>query len=323
MKNKRVGIIGVGNVGSSLAFSLAVHQVCDEVLLKDIRNDFVQAICLDISQAVKANKSMTKVQAISSYEKMQGCDVIVITAGMARKPGMSRNELLLTNAKIMKSIVQDVMEFNSNPIFIIVSNPLDAMVYVALKTSKLPREQVLGMSGILDSSRMAHFISEQIEDKNVLIEALVMGGHGDEMVPLLEYSKINGKPLVEILTHEQIEDVVEKTKHAGAQIVKLLKTGSAYYAPAFSTVLMVDAIVNDLQKVFPCAIGLEGEYGYKNIVAGVLIRLGKNGCEEVLLLPLNHTKKGEFARSVNSVKSLISTLDNEFFNIETKNQICD
>lgn len=318
MKNRRVGIIGVGNVGSSLAFSLAVHQVCDEVLLKDIRDDFVQAMSLDISQAAKANESTTKVQAIASDEKIKDCDVVIITAGIARKPGMSRDELLLTNAKIMQTVVEEVMAFNSNPILIIVANPLDAMVHVALKTSKLPREQVLGMSGILDSSRMAHFIAEQLENKDVLIEALVMGGHGDDMVPLPEHSKIDGQPLIETLNPEEINAVVEKTKHAGAQIVGLLKTGSAYYAPAFSTMLMVDAIVNNLQKVFPCAITLMGEYGYNNVVAGVPIRLGQKGCEEVISLQLNEAQKEEFNHSINSVNALVSVLEDKFFNEDTK-----
>lgn len=313
MKHKKVGIIGVGNVGSTLAFSLAMNQTCNEILLKDIREDFVEAMSLDISQAAKASGSHTVAYAISKPEDFKQCDIVVITAGIARKPGMSRDDLLLINAKIMQSVVEETVLYNQEAIIIVVSNPLDAMVHIALTSSGFPRNRVIGMAGILDSARMAHFIAQKLENKNLLIEASVMGGHGDDMVPLPQYSSVDGKPLVDVLSQEDIADVITKTKHGGAQIVGLLKTGSAYYAPGRSIAIMVEAILNDTQKVYPCAVRLEGEYGYENSVAGVPIRLGKNGCEEVILLGLNASEKEQFLHSVNSVRELVNTLEDKFF----------
>lgn len=312
MKEGRIGIIGVGNVGSTIAFSLAIDNKCKEIYLKDIREDYVEAMSLDISQAAKANSSNTQIKAISKPEEFCDCQIVVITAGIARKPGMSRDDLLLTNSKIIKSVMSEVEQFNKEAIFIIVSNPLDAMVYSALKASNLPRTKVIGMAGVLDSSRMAHFISEKLEDKNVKIVAAVMGGHGDDMVPLVNYSTINGKSLNEYFTENEISEIIEKTKFGGAQIVGLLKTGSAYYAPGFSVSLMVEAILNDDKKSFPCAVLLDGEYGYKDVVAGIPIKLGKAGCEEIIELDLQLEQKTAFKKSINSVNELINVLkDNQ------------
>ena len=308
MKEGRIGIIGVGNVGSTIAFSLATDEKCKEVYLKDIRGDYVEAMSLDISQAAKANSSNTQIKAISKPEEFCDCQIVVITAGIARKPGMSRDDLLLTNSKIIKSVMSEVEQFNKEAIFIIVSNPLDAMVYSALKASSLPRTKVIGMAGVLDSSRMAHFISEKLEDKNAKIEAAVMGGHGDDMVPLVNYSKVNGKSLEEYFNKDEISEIIEKTKFGGAQIVGLLKTGSAYYAPGFSVSLMVEAILNDTKKTFPCAILLDDEYGHTDVVAGVPVKLGINGCEEIIELDLDLEQKSAFEKSINSVNELINVL---------------
>lgn len=313
MNNKKVGIIGVGNVGATLAFNLASKSLCNEIVLKDLRENIVEAMALDISQSANAANSKTKVGFAHNNENFANCDVIVITAGIPRKPGMSRDDLLLTNAKIMTSVINDINEQNPNAIYIIVSNPLDAMVYTALKASKLDKNKVLGMAGILDSARMSHFIFEELGYGEGEIDASVMGGHGDDMVPLANYSTVNGKPLDKILNEEQIEKIINKTKHGGAQIVKLLETGSAYYAPAYSTSLMVEAILSDNKKVYPCAVMLEGEYGYENIVAGVPVRLGKNGVEEVIELKLDEKQTAEFAKSIDSVKELVDTLDTKFF----------
>jgi len=313
LNNKKVGIIGVGNVGATLAFNLASKSLCNEIVLKDLRENIVEAMALDISQSANAANSKTKVGFAHNNEDFANCDVIVITAGIPRKPGMSRDDLLLTNAKIMTSVINDINEQNPNAVYIIVSNPLDAMVYTALKASKLDKNKVLGMAGILDSARMSHFIFEELGYGEGEIDASVMGGHGDDMVPLANYSTVNGKPLDKILNEEQIEKIINKTKHGGAQIVKLLETGSAYYAPAYSTSLMVEAILSDNKKVYPCAVMLEGEYGYENIVAGVPVRLGKNGVEEVIELKLDEKQTAEFAKSIDSVKELVDTLDTKFF----------
>ena len=308
MNKKRVGIVGVGNVGATLAFTLATKNICSSILLKDVRENIVQAMALDISQAANAAKSKTIIHACLSDEEFKNCDVVVITAGIARRPGMSRDDLLLTNAKIMNSVINSVTSFNPDAIIIIVSNPLDVMVYTALKTSNWSRNKIIGMAGILDSARMAYFIFEKLGYGQGQIEASVMGGHGDDMVPLANFSTVAGVNLNEVLSKEDIEDIINKTKNGGAQIVKLLETGSAYYAPAYSTILMIEAILEDKKKVYPCAIMLEGEYGYNNIVSGVPVMLGSNGVEKVIELNLKEEQKNQFAKSIASVQELINIL---------------
>ena len=311
--SRKVGIIGVGNVGSTLAFTLASKNICDEIVLKDIRENIVEAMSLDVSQAAAAASSKTKVSGVVKASEFNDCDIVVITAGIPRKPGMSRDDLLLTNAKIMQSVVNETIEYNSNAIILIVSNPLDAMVYTALKTSSYPKEKIIGMAGILDSSRMAHFISKKLDIPSDEIKTSVMGGHGDTMVPLSNFTKVQGKNLSEFLNEDEILDIMNKTRNGGAQIVKALGNGSAYYAPAYSTSLMVEAILNDTKETYPCAVLLDGEYGYKNIVAGVPIILGKNGCEEIIELDLNNEQKEQFKNSIDSVLELTCTLDQKFF----------
>ena len=308
MNKKRVGIVGVGNVGATLAFTLATKNICSSILLKDVRENIVQAMALDISQATNAAKSETIIHACLSDEEFKDCDVIVITAGIARRPGMSRDDLLLTNAKIMNSVINSVIPFNPNAIIIIVSNPLDVMVYTALKTSNWSRNKIIGMAGILDSARMAHFIFEKLGYGQGQIKASVMGGHGDDMVPLADFSTVNGVNLNEVLSKEDIEDIIYKTKNGGAQIVKLLETGSAYYAPAYSTILMIEAILEDKKEIYPCAIMLNGEYGYEDIVSGVPVMLGANGVEKVVELELKEEQKNQFSKSIASVQELINIL---------------
>lgn len=313
MENKKVGIIGVGNVGSTLAYSLASKGICSSIVLKDIRENIVEAMALDISQAANAAKSHTVVKAAKSGEDLKDCEVIVITAGIPRKPGMSRDDLLLTNAKIMQAVLEDIKKYAPNSKIIIVSNPLDAMVYAALKILKFPREHVIGMAGILDSARMSHFICEKLGYEAGQIESSVMGGHGDAMVPLVNYSTVAGVSLPELLSKEDIEDIVTKTKNGGLQIVKLLETGSAYYAPAHATSLMVEAILYNNKKIYPCSVMLDGEYDCKNVVSGVPVMLGSNGIEKIIELKLNEEQKELFANSVASVQELIDTLDEKFF----------
>jgi len=313
LSTKRVGIVGVGNVGATLAFTIAQKNICSSILLKDVRENIVQAMALDISQAANSAKSNTVVKACLSDEEFKDCDIVVITAGIARKPGMSRDDLLITNAKIMSQVITSVTTFNPNAIIIVVSNPLDAMVYTALKASGYDRSKIIGMAGILDSARMSHFILEKLGYGAGQIEASVMGGHGDDMVPLPNFSTVAGVPLSEVLSQEDIDDIVNKTKNGGAQIVKLLETGSAYYAPAYSTAQMVEAILNDKKEIYPCAIRLEGEYGYENIVSGVPVMLGKNGVEKVIELHLDDTQKEQFSKSIASVQELVDTLEDKFF----------
>lgn len=310
MNKRRVGIVGVGNVGSSIAYKLAFQELCDEILLKDIREDFTKAIALDISQAISYKNIKTTIKAISLDEDFKDCDIVVVTAGIARKPDMSRDDLLFTNANIMNSIVKNIAKYNPNSILIVVSNPLDAMVYQALKTSNFPREKVFGMAGILDSSRMSYFIKEKLGNKD--IEAMVLGGHGDDMVPLIKHTKVDNVALDELLDENEIEDIVEKTRKGGLQIVELLKTGSAYFAPAQSTFLMLESILKDKKTIYPCAVLLDGEYGYSNVVTGVPVVLGKNGVEKIVELELTNKEKDEFAKSVNSVKNLIDKIKDKF-----------
>lgn len=308
----KVGIIGAGNVGATLAFSLMNKNICGEIILKDIREDIAEAMALDISQAANATNSQTKVKFALKKEDLSGCDIIVITAGIARKPGMSRDDLLLTNAKIVRMVVDETLEYNKNAIFIIISNPLDAMVYAALKASGLPRNRVLGMAGVLDSSRMAHFIQEKLGYAQGEIEAWVMGGHGDDMVPLVNHTLVAGKKLSDLLEPQDIDEIVQKTRNGGAQIVGLLKTGSAYYAPANSASLMIEAILKDTKQAMPCSLLLQGEYGYNDVVAGVPLILGKNGAEEIVQFELSKEQKEQFSKSINSVKELIRVLDENF-----------
>ncbi|WP_321471159.1 malate dehydrogenase [Halarcobacter sp.] len=313
MINKKVGIIGVGNVGSTLAYTLAHKGICSSIVLKDIRENIVEAMALDISQSANAAKSHTVVHPAKSGEDLKDCDVVVITAGIPRKPGMSRDDLLLTNAKIMKSVIEDIKNYAPNAIVIIVSNPLDAMVYTAIKTSGFKKEQIVGMAGILDSARMSHFILEKVGFGAGQIESSVMGGHGDDMVPLPKHSTVAGVAITEILKEEEIEEIVEKTKNGGLQIVKLLETGSAYYAPAHATSLMVEAILDNKKKIYPCAVMLDGEYGYENIVAGVPVMLGNKGVEKIMELKLDENQTKQFANSIDSVKSLVDVLEERFF----------
>ena len=313
MINKKVGIIGVGNVGSTLAYTLAHKGICSSIVLKDIRENIVEAMALDISQSSNAARSHTTVHPAKSAQDLKGCDIIVITAGIPRKPGMSRDDLLLTNAKIMTSVVEEIKEYAPTAIIIVVSNPLDAMVYTALKSSGFKKEQVVGMAGILDSARMSHFILEKLGFGAGQIESSVMGGHGDEMVPLPNHSTVAGVALAELLSEGEIEQIIEKTKNGGLQIVKLLETGSAYYAPAHATSLMVETILDNKKKIYPCAVMLNGEYGYNNVVAGVPVMLGSKGVEKIMELKLTSKQEKLFANSVNSVQSLINLLEEKFF----------
>jgi len=313
-RGKRVGIIGAGNVGATVAYSLAMLGSCHEIILRDNKIDVARGKALDMSQAASAVRSHTVVTVAEDMSELTDCDVVVVTAGSPRLPGMSRDDLLMINAKITKEVISGIKQYSPNAIVIMVSNPLDAMTYVALKESGFERSRVIGMAGILDSSRMASFIQEKLGYGGGQIRASVMGGHGDDMVPLPRYSTVAGVPLSDVLTNDEIEEVVQRTRHGGAEIVGHLKTGSAYYAPAKSTAIMVEAILKDTKQIHPCAVYLEGEYGYSDVVCGVPVMLGANGAEKIIEVTLNDKEKDMFKNSINSVQELVDALNkNKFF----------
>ena len=312
-RGKKVTIIGAGNVGATVAYSLAMKGVCHEVVLRDRNPDISMGKALDMSQAANAARTHTVVTVAHDAEQMKDSDIVVITAGSPRKPGMSRDDLLMINAEITKEVIQDVKKYAPESIIIMVSNPLDVMTYVALKESGFPKERVIGMAGILDSARMAHFIYEKIGYGAGQIRASVMGGHGDTMVPLPKFSTVAGVPLSDILSKDEIEEIVERTKNGGAEIVGYLKTGSAYYAPAKSTAIMVEAILKDTKQIHPCAVYLDGHYGYSDVVSGVPVALGANGVEKLFEMTLNDEQKSRFAHSVSSVREMIDVLKKKKF----------
>ncbi len=310
---KRVGIVGAGNVGATVAYSLAMLGACHEIILRDNKIDIAKGKALDMSQAASAVRSHTVVSVAESMEQLTDCDVVVVTAGSPRLPGMSRDDLLMINAKITKEVVEGIAKYSPNAIIIMVSNPLDAMTYVALQESGFERNRVLGMAGILDSSRMASFIQEKLGYGGGQIRASVMGGHGDDMVPLPRYSTVAGVPLSDVLTDAEIDEIVDRTRHGGAEIVGYLKTGSAYYAPAKATAIMVEAILKDTKQIHPCAVCLEGEYGYEDVVSGVPVMIGANGAEKIIEVTLDDKEKAMFAKSCASVQRLIDTLNDHHF----------
>ena len=312
-RSRRVGIVGAGNVGSTVAFILAMNGQCHEIVLRDNKAGVAKGKALDMCQAAAAGRSHSIVTVAERPEDLKDCDIVVITAGSPRKPGMSRDDLLLINAQITKEVCLDVKKYSPNAIVIIVTNPLDAMTYVALKTLDFPRNRVIGMAGVLDSARMASFIQEKLGYGGGQIRASVMGGHGDDMVPLPRYSTVAGVPLTDLLDDKTIQEVVKRTKHAGAEIVAHLQNGSAYYAPAKSVSIMVEAMLRDTKQIHPCAVYLSGEYGYKDIVNGVPIKLGANGCEEIIEVTLNDFEKQQLATSMESVQTLLNTLNNNKF----------
>ncbi|WP_458701472.1 malate dehydrogenase [Sulfurospirillum sp. 1307] len=313
LQAKKVSIIGAGNVGATICYWLAMRKSCREIVMIDIVEGLAKGKALDIAQATSPEGSHTIINASSDYEDIKGSHIVVITAGVPRKPGMSRDDLLMINANIIKDIVLKIKENAPEAIIITVTNPLDATTYTALKVGNYPRNQVVGMAGILDSARMETLISQKLGYGYGQVTASVMGGHGDNMVPLPRYSSVNGVALEDLLSDLDIEEIIEKTRHGGAEIVGYMGT-SAYYAPANGTVKMVEAILGDKRAIFPCATLLEGEYGYSDTVNGVPVVLGANGVEEVVELPLNLSEQKLFARSIDSVNSLLETLrKNNFF----------
>ncbi len=318
-KGKKVTVIGTGNFGSTVAFILAMNGSCHNVVFRGRNYNVAKGKALDMSQAANAARQHTIVKAAKGPEDMADSDIVVITAGAPRTPGMSRDDLLVKNAKIVQCYAREIKEHAPDAIVIVVSNPLDIMTYVALKETGFPRERVLGMAGILDAARMAHFIYEKLEYGAGQIRATVMGGHGDTMVPLPKFTTVAGVPIEDLLDSEEIGEIVRKTRNGGAEIVNLLGDGSAYYAPAKSTTVMVEAILQDTNQIHSCAIMLKDDYGYSDIVSGVPVMIGAGGAEKVIPMALKPLQQTRFKNSVASVQEMVDKL----YEINFFDQVCN
>jgi malate dehydrogenase len=301
--DKKVTVVGAGNVGATAAQRLAEKQLCDVVLV-DIVEGVPQGKALDLSEAAPIEKHDSHLTGANSYEETAGSDIVIITAGIPRKPGMSRDDLISTNAGIVKAVTKEVATRSPESILIIVSNPLDAMCHVAFDASGFPRERVIGMAGVLDSARFRAFISMELNVSVENIHAFVLGGHGDTMVPLSRFSTVAGIPITELMAQDRIDALVERTRNGGAEIVALLKTGSAYYAPASAAVEMAESILKDKKKILPCAAYLQGEYGQQDLFIGVPVKLGAKGIEDIIEITLTGEEKQALQKSADAVQEL-------------------
>lgn len=305
---RKASVIGAGNVGATAAMRLAERELADVVLI-DILEGVPAGKALDLMETAPIEKHDSRITGITGdYSDAKDSDIVIITAGIPRKPGMSRDDLLATNMGIMASVTGEVAKVAPDAVLIIVSNPLDAMCHVAYEVSGFPKNRVIGMAGVLDSARFRTFIAMEL---NVSVEnthAFVLGGHGDTMVPLPRYSTVAGIPITELMPPDRIEAIVERTRKGGAEIVGLLKTGSAYYAPASAAVEMAEAILKDKKKILPCAVYLEGEYGIHNLFVGVPVKLGENGVEQIIEIELTGQEKEDLNRSADAVRSLLDDM---------------
>jgi len=308
MERPKVTVVGAGNVGGTTAQRLAEKNLYDVVLV-DIAPGVPQGKALDISQAGPVCGYSTQVVGTNEYVETAGSSIAVITSGIPRKPGMSRDELLATNAKIVKSVVMELVSRSPDIVLILVTNPLDAMVHVARSVSNLPKSRIIGMAGVLDSARMRTFIAAELNVPATEVQAMVLGGHGDTMVPLPRYTTVRGRPVSELMSKEKLDAIVKRTREGGAEIVGLLKTGSAFYAPSASAVAMVESIHKNEKQVMPCAVLCEGEYGLKNVVVGVPVKIGRGGAEQILEYELTSDERAALETSANAVRELCRTVD--------------
>ena len=305
----KVTVVGAGNVGATCANVLATREVANEVVLLDIKEGFAEGKALDIWETAPINLYDTRtVGSTNDYSKTAGSDVVVITSGLPRKPGMSRDDLIATNAGIVKTVTENVMKHSPDAILVIVSNPLDVMTYCAYLTAKVDSKRVFGMAGILDTARYRAFLAEELNVSPKDIQAVLMGGHGDTMVPLPRYTTVGGIPVTELIDEDKLNAIVERTKKGGGEIVNLLGT-SAWYAPGAAAAQMVEAIVRDQRRVFPCCAWLTGEYGVNDLYLGVPVILGKNGIERIIELDLNDDEKTLLATSESAVRDVKHVLD--------------
>ena len=305
MKTK-VTVVGGGNVGATVAQGIAAKELADVVLV-DIIDGVPQGKTLDLMETAPVEKYDSILRGTNSYDGTENSDVVVITAGLPRKPGMSRDDLLWKNEEIVGQVTKEVATRSPKAVIVVVSNPLDAMCEVARRVSKFPRERVIGMAGVLDSARMRSFIAMELGVSVENTHAFVLGGHGDTMVPLPRYSTVAGIPITELISKERIDAIVDRTRNGGAEIVNLLKT-SAWYAPGAATVEMVEAILKDKRKILPCAAYLQGEYGYKGLFVGVPVKLGRNGLEKVIEIKLTSEERAALDKSAAAVKELVDKL---------------
>jgi malate dehydrogenase len=304
----KISVIGAGNVGATLVQRLAEAELSKFVAVVDILEGIPQGKALDIQESAPVYGYDTRVLGSNTYDVIQDSDIVVITAGIARKPGMSRDDLLATNTKIVTDVCNNIKQFAPNAMVIVVSNPLDAMCHVALQATGFPSERVFGMAGVLDSARYKSFIAEALDVSVEDIQGFVLGGHGDTMVPLPRYTTIAGIPLADLLDNAAINKIVDRARNGGAEIVGYLKTGSAFYAPSASVLEMIESIVKDKKKILPCAVYLKGEYGIQGLYVGVPVKLGKNGIEQVIEIKLTDAEKQQLRKSADAVQELVTSL---------------
>lgn len=305
----KVTVVGAGNVGATVANVLAHKDIVNEVVLVDIKDDFARGKALDSWQQAPIDYYSTKLTGTGDYADTKGSDIVVITAGIPRKPGMSRDDLISTNAKIVVSVTKSILKYSKNPIFIIVSNPLDVMSYAALKASKLKPERVIGMAGILDTARYRAFLSTELDVSPKDIQAVLMGGHGDTMVPLPRFTTVAGIPVTDMISKRKLNSIVERTKKGGGELVKLMGT-SAWYAPGAAAAQMVESIIKDDGRIFPCSAWLTGEYGIKDMYLGVPVQLGKEGIKKIITLKLDREEKKMLRASAKAVDEVITSFKN-------------
>ena len=306
---KKITLIGAGQIGGTLAHLFSIKELGDVVLF-DVAEGLAKGKALDIAQSTSVDGLNVNLIGTNSYKDTENSDVIIITAGVPRKPGMTRDDLLETNLKIIKQVGQEIKKTSPNAFVICITNPLDIIVMALQKYSELPTNKVVGMAGILDSSRFKYFLSQELKVPVKNIETLVLGGHGDTMVPLPNYTTINGKSLFDLIKKEKLELIIERTRKGGAEIIKFLQKGSAFYAPAAAGVEMAESYLKDLKKKLPCAAYLNGEYGVKNLYAGVPVIIGKNGVEKVVQINLSNEEKKQFNLSIKAVKDLYQAAKN-------------
>jgi malate dehydrogenase len=307
MNRAQVTVVGAGNVGATTAQRIAEAGLADIVMV-DIVEGLPQGKALDLAEAAPVLGHDSHISGTNDYAETAGSDVIVVTSGLPRQPGMSRDDLMFKNAGIVRSVVQQSVAHSPDAILIVVTNPLDAMCHVALETSGFPRERVIGMAGVLDSARFRTFIAWELGVSVESTSAFVLGGHGDTMVPLPRYSTVGGVPITELLDPERLERLIQRTRDGGAEVVALLKTGSAFYAPAASVAQMVDAILNDRRTVLPCAAYLDGEYGIDGLFVGVPVKLGRRGIEDIVQIELSAQERAAFEASAQAVRELVDRL---------------
>ncbi|MCO6511025.1 MAG: malate dehydrogenase [Aridibacter famidurans] len=306
-RRNKVTVVGAGNVGATAAHWIASKELADVVLV-DIVEGVPQGKALDLAQAAPIDGFDVKLVGANNYEETAGSDVVIITAGLPRKPGMSRDDLLKTNSDIVGSVTDQVAKYSPDSFLIIVSNPLDAMAQVAFRRSGFPKSRVIGMAGVLDSARMRCFLAEALDVSVENVTAFVLGGHGDTMVPLPRYSTCAGIPVTELLPEDQLNKIIDRTANGGAEIVGLLKTGSAFYAPSLGAVEMTESILKDKKKILPCAVFLEGEYGINDLFVGVPVKLGKNGVEQIIEISLTNDERSALQKSAGAVQELVDVL---------------